>query len=118
MGLALRGEKNDQLAEAASGLCNGMYSGLVCGCLTGASIMLTLFGGRQSPPMVRELVEWFEFTFREKYGGIDCMDITGEDPYNRATRCPVLIEATYAQAKSILTEYGYDVESLIHLPEQ
>lgn len=111
MGLALRGEKNDQLVEAVGGLCNGMYSGLACGCLTGAACMLTLFGGRESAAMIKELTEWFKFTYGEKYGGVDCKDITDEDPYNRATRCPALIEATYAQAKSILIEHGYDVES-------
>lgn len=111
MGLALRGERNDQLVEAASGLCGGMHSGLVCGCLTGAACMLALFGGREAAPMIKELVAWFEVTCEEKYGGIDCRTITDDDPLNRPLRCPALIGETYAQAKNILIEHGYDVES-------
>ncbi len=56
-------------------------------------------------------MEVTQFTYFQQCGGIDCKDITDEDPYNRASRCPALIEATYVQAKTILIENGYDVES-------
>jgi hypothetical protein len=111
MGLELRGGRNEQLVEAVSGLCNGIHSGLVCGCLTGAACMLTIFGGREAAPMIKELVEWFEHAYGKRYGGIDCRDITKDDPYNRAVICPDLVTATYLQAKNILIEQGYDVGS-------
>lgn len=117
MGLKLRGEKNDQLVEAVGGLCGGMHNGLACGCLTGAACMLTLFGGRESRPMVKELAEWFESTYGEKYGGVDCSQITNNDPHIRAARCPDIIEATYARAKEILIEQGYDVGSVVDSTE-
>ncbi len=76
--------------------------------------MLGLFGGREAAPMIRELTGWFEFTYGKQYGGTSCRDITNDDPYNRITLCPALIEATYEQAKAILIENGYDLYDLNH----
>lgn len=109
MGLALRGEENDRFVEAAAGLCEGMYSGLVCGCLTGAACMLGLFGGRGAAPMVLEMTEWFTSEYGEKYGGISCGDITEGDRFNRTVRCPEVVAGTYERAKAILIEHGHEV---------
>jgi hypothetical protein len=109
MGLDMRGEENEQFAEGVSGLCNGLFSGLLCGCLTGAACMLTLFGGRKSAPMIKELAEWFESVCVERYGGIDCRDIVGDDPFKRAEICPRLLKETYETAKNILLDNDYDV---------
>ncbi len=106
LGLDLKGEENDQLVQAASGLCLGMKSGLVCGALTGGACMLTLFD-ENSDEMVQELAEWFRAVCGEKYGGIDCAEITHDDPQRRQMVCPDLIQATYLQAKRILSDYGY-----------
>ncbi len=106
LGLDLKEEENDQLVQAVSGLCLGMKSGLVCGALTGGACMLTLFD-ENSDEMVQELAEWFRAVYGEKYGGIDCTDITLDDPHRRQMECPDLIQATYLQAKRILSDYGY-----------
>ncbi|MDR1136855.1 MAG: C-GCAxxG-C-C family protein [Synergistaceae bacterium] len=108
LGLFLRGEENEQFVSSVSGLCGGAHSGLLCGALTGAACMVSMFGDSPSDSavMARELSEWFEAEYGEKYGGIDCRDITGEDPQLKCERCPRLIESVYFQAKTILEEYG------------
>ena len=105
MGLVLRGEENEQMVTALAGMCNGMQSGLICGALTGGVCMLNLFGENRFE-MTRELVDWFNSTYGEKYGGINCLEITGGDRSKKLAICPSLIEATYLQAKNILIEYG------------
>ena len=105
MGLALRGEGNEQMVTALAGMCNGMQSGLICGALTGGVCMLNLFGENRFE-MTKELVDWFISIYGEKYGGINCLDITGGDRSKKLAICPSLIEATYLQAKNILIEYG------------
>ncbi len=108
MGLSRRGEENAQMVSAVAVLCNGLYSGLLCGALSGAACMLALFGDNpaESAEMARELVEWFQSVYGERYGSADCADITGNDPQVKRERCPALMEATYLQARQILADYG------------
>ena len=106
LGLDLRGEENDQLVQAVSGLCLGVKSGLLCGALSGGACMLTLFDA-DSDEMVQELTEWFRAVYAKRHGGIDCEDITGGDLQRQQMTCPDLIRATYLQAKRILSEHGH-----------
>lgn len=111
LGLELKGEKNEQLVQAVSGLCFGIHGGSVCGALTGAACLLNIFDpGKANREMVPELVEWFKDAYGEKYGGINCSDIVGDAPVNRTVRCPSLIETAYLQAKTILESYGHDLD--------
>jgi hypothetical protein len=70
--------------------------------------MLPMFGDSpsDSADMIRELSEWFKAVYGEKYGGIDCRDITADDPLLKYERCPELIESVYLRAKTILEERG------------
>ncbi len=108
LGLEINGQENEQLVQAASGLCLGVRSGLLCGALTGAACMMNMLDpGNANAELIPELVEWFTAVYGNEYGGIDCKSISGDTPANRTQRCPALIEATYIQAKRILTDYGY-----------
>ncbi|WP_434310536.1 DVU_1555 family C-GCAxxG-C-C protein [Hominifimenecus sp. rT4P-3] len=114
MGLALKGENNDEMVRAVSGLCGGMRSGLVCGALTGAAMMLALFDEKvAAEEMIPELVQWFQDEYGEKYGSVDCNAILEGCPENKPMRCPKLIEATYLEARQILEEFGYDIEAMV-----
>ncbi|MDO5115518.1 MAG: C-GCAxxG-C-C family protein [Synergistaceae bacterium] len=106
MGLRLRGESNEQFVKAARALCNGMHSGLACGALTGAVCMLALFDDK-NVEMTKEMVEWFRYELCEKYGSVNCEDITHCDPYEKAVKCPELMKATYGRARELLEEFGY-----------
>lgn len=107
MGLWLKGEQNDRLIEAAGGLCVGLYSGMLCGTLTGASMMLSLFDREMAKTeLIPRLTEWFEDEMTGAYGGITCADIVGADPSLKAARCPAIIEKTYFEAKRLLIESG------------
>lgn len=108
LGLEIKGEENNQLVQAMSGLCHGVHSMLVCGALTGAACMMNLLDPKNAnTKMIPELVEWFMATYGEKYGGIDCANIVGNMPVNSKIRCPPLIETTYLEAKRILSSCGY-----------
>jgi len=108
MGLEALGEENERLVAAAAGLCGGMKSGLLCGALSGAACMLSMFDGENAAAMIGELREWFE----EEYGNVNCIELLDGDPSNRTRVCPQLIENTYLKAKEILGTYGYVLDEM------
>ena len=111
MGLEARGERNDRLLQAVSGLCGGVQGGLACGALTGAACMMNVLEPeRANAHMVPELAAWFSETMGADYGGVNCRDITGGDPLDKKMRCPALVEATYVQAKEIMKAYGCEFD--------
>lgn len=109
VGLELRGERNEQLLQAVSGLCGGVQGGLTCGALTGAACMMNVLDPQNANAvMVPELTAWFTVTVGEDYGGTDCQDIVGGDLLRKRTLCPGLVETTYLRARKILEEHGYE----------
>jgi len=103
LALEERGQDNAQMVEAVGALCVGLYDGLVCGALTGGALaMAILAGDRPDGVLVAELVDWF----RGEYEMIDCDVLTGDDPSVQFTRCPGMIAATYAEARTILQTHG------------
>jgi hypothetical protein len=109
LALEHRGEHNEQLLLAVSGLCGGVRSGLVCGALTGAVCMMNVLDPeRASPIMVPELVAWFTDAMEHEYGGINCANIIAGVSLNKTTRCPAVIEETYRHATEILRSHGYE----------
>lgn len=113
MGLALLREENPRLLQAVSGLCGGIQTGMVCGSLTGAAVMLSLFDEElAAKEMIPQLTEWFQHECGAAYGGMDCHTILGESLEGKAMRCPKLVESTYREAREILEEYGFDIESM------
>ncbi len=111
VGLEHRGEQNEQLLQAVSGLCGGVQDGLLCGALSGAACLMNVLAPKNAnAEMVPELVEWFTATVGADYGGTDCQDIAGGDPRNKAMRCPALVETTYQKAKEIMKANGYEFD--------
>ena len=103
MGLYLREEENDQMVSAVGGLCGGMRSGVDCGALAGAVIMLGLFDANlANTQLISELVDWFS----DRFGHTACLVILEGDMSNRIQRCPGIIKDTYLYAKGLLLEYG------------
>ena len=119
MGLEARGKTNTDLIRAMSGLAGGLgFHGDTCGALTGGACLLGLAAGRGTAEeaederlnlMVGELVEWFQKTYGQLYGGIDCAAILADDPRNRTVRCPGLVTGTYAKVKELLMLNGFDL---------
>lgn len=120
LGLELQEKENCDAVRAMNGLAGGLgFCGKNCGALTGAVCILGLFAGRgalaerehqELQPMIRELVDWFELSFGEEFGGIDCQIILGDDPWNRLTRCPRLVTEAYLKTRQILEEHGFLAE--------
>ena len=103
LALEERGQDNAQMVEAVGALCLGLFNGLTCGALTGGALaMAILAGDRPDGVLVAELVDWF----RGEYEMIDCDVLTGDDPSVQFTRCPGMIAATYAEARTILQTRG------------
>jgi C_GCAxxG_C_C family probable redox protein len=117
MGLTRRGTENPDLIRAVSGLAGGIgFSGEVCGALTGGACLLALYSGRGASEevedprmrmMIQDLMDWFSAKYGDVRGGIRCREITGDDPANVASRCPRIVWAVYAKAKSLLEEHGF-----------
>ena len=58
--------------------------------------------------MVGELVEWFSQEYGQFFGGIRCDDILGDDP-GACGSCGSIVLGTYAKARTLLAENGFDV---------
>ena len=118
MGMEHLGRENPELVRAMDGLsgAGGLnFPGKNCGALTGGACLLALFAGRGKdeetghhslPQMVQQLADWFEAGFGAEYGGIDCETILQNDPWNRLTRCPKLVNDTYFMVRQLLAENG------------
>ncbi len=119
MGLEAQGKENPDLIRAMSALAGGLgFSGDICGAMTGGACLLGLYAGRgtaeeeENPRlalMVSELLDWFTGEYGEKFGGIRCDVILGDDPANRTKRCFELVVATYEKVKTLLLENGFDL---------
>jgi len=119
MGLEAQGKSNPDLIRTMSGLAGGLgFTGDTCGALTGGACLLGLYAGRgtlDEPEderlnlMISELVDWFSEEYGNLYGGTRCEIILGDDPGNRAARCPNLVLGTYEKAKALLLENGFDL---------
>lgn len=111
LGLESRGQTNEQLLHAMSGLCGGVQSGILCGALTGAACLMNVLDpDHANHLMVPELVTWFLSMTREEYGGATCADILNGDIRNKPLRCPALVVATYVEAKDIMVQFGHEFE--------
>jgi hypothetical protein len=109
IGLDARQEENPELVDAVAGLCGGLYSGLICGTLTGAACLLSLSDRNAAKSTVPKLVEWFKKTYDTCYGGIDCVEIIDNNPGNRLERCPKIMEETYEKCRELLAESGHEI---------
>jgi len=121
LGLEAQGKTNPDAVKAISGLAGGVgFSADICGAVTGGACLIGLYAGRGSAEaeedprariMIGELMEWFNEEQTQRYGGIHCRDIIGDDPQNVAARCPGVVAAVYRQVRAILEQNGYNWES-------
>lgn len=110
LGLEATDDENPQLVDAVRGLCKGLNSGLLCGTLTGAVCLLSMLDTRAAEEhLIPRLVEWFELTFTECYGGTSCKTILDDDPMNKFERCPKIMEQTYEKCRELLSEVGHQI---------
>lgn len=109
MGLEARGDENPELLDAVAGLCGGLHSGLCCGTLTGAACLLSMYDKENARVMIPRLVEWFNLTYAECFGGTDCDLIIQDNPMNRLERCPRIMEETFEKCRELLAGFGYEI---------
>ena len=77
LGLQLRGEENEQFANASAALCKGLWSRMTCGALSGGAMLLAMFDKRKAcEEMIPELTAWFDETYGMEYGSVSCEDIS------------------------------------------
>lgn len=110
LGLEALEDENPELIDAMRGLCKGLYTGLTCGTLTGAACLLSMIDVKAAEDhLIPRLVEWFEMTFTECYGGTCCKTILNDDPMNKFERCPKIMEQTYDKCRELLSEVGHEI---------
>jgi hypothetical protein len=110
IGLDAKQDENPELLDAVAGLCGGMHFGLCCGTLTGAACLLSMLDKANARMhMIPRLVDWFETTYTERYGGIDCECILADSPMAKLERCPKIIEDTIEKCRELLAEFGHTI---------
>ena len=99
IGLEKLGKDNDDLVAAMAGLCNGMETGKVCGCLSaGICLMFLADPEGTSRRGASEMTDWFA----ESFGETDCSKLLEGKLSNKVELCPVLIENTLKKVEEIL----------------
>lgn len=99
MGLRRLGKENEDLVAAMAGLCDGMWSGRICGILSAGICLLYLVDPKEaSRNNVEELTEWFEDAFEYT----DCADLMDGNPLNKVEKCPMMLEATFQKIAELL----------------
>ncbi len=116
MALDTQDKDNPDLIRAMAGLAFGVGIGEICGALTGAACILSIYAGKgtdeeeENPRltgMLQEMGDWFRETYGGKYGGIGC-DIMTEDGALRNERCGAIVSETYTKAIEILAANDFD----------
>lgn len=110
------GLENAQLIRAMGGLCEGMGQGEICGVITGAACVLSLYAGKGTaeeemlaalPAMLTDFMAWFRGR-SSSWGGIRCEDITlASGGRNRETCGNIMLEAR-TTLLGILDAHGID----------
>jgi C_GCAxxG_C_C family probable redox protein len=116
LALESQGKENPDLTRAANGLCFGINgSGEVCGALSGAACLISLYAGKgkddetpdsQYTKMLSELTDWFRSAIGDEYGGTRCGDILARFP-DRGV-CGPIVADTYEKCMEILVSNGFD----------
>ena len=111
MGLRLHNAEDPFLENAAFGLCRGVQSGLTCGALTGAAMVLSMTDRElAASEMIPALTKWFAEKYTPENGDALCRDILAGDPGLRGPRCINLIEDVWRKTKEILEDEGFETE--------
>lgn len=114
LAMELSGEENSGVVRTMAALNEGMCgTGRLCGCLTGGSCLLAYFAGKgledeQEHPMFRKMVAdfsvWFDETWGQQYGGVNCDDILEDNAANRMLRCPEIVQSSFEKCLELLEE--------------
>lgn len=115
LGMELDGSENSGVVRTMAALNEGMCgSGRLCGCLTGGSCLLAYFAGKGLEPeeaehpafrkMVTEFSSWFEETWGQQFGGVNCDDLLEDNMANRMLRCPEIIQSSFEKCMTLLEE--------------
>lgn len=117
LAMELSGEENSGVVRTMAALNEGMCgTGHLCGCLTGGSCLLAYFAGKgleadelEHPAfrkMVADFSAWFEETWGQQYGGVNCDDILEDNAANRMLRCPEIVQSSFEKCLELLEESG------------
>lgn len=99
MGLRRLGKENQDLVAAMAGLCDGMWSGRICGILSAGLCLLYLADPKEaSQGLAEDLTDWFE----DAYGAADCTELMGGDPLARVEKCPMMLEGTFQKIQDLM----------------
>lgn len=99
LGLDLVEKDNEELVNSMKGLCNGLYSGELCGCLSAGAVTLNLLLSEEDVPQaVCELVDWF----KNAYGKVKCSELL--EGKSKMEVCPPILCQTYEKIRETYYE--------------
>lgn len=99
IGLDKMNMKNDQLVEAAAGLCDGAKCGKICGVVSSVICLMYVADAKAAESgLVQEFLDWFE----ESFGGLDCIELVGDDPMAKLEKCPMFVESAMVKLEELL----------------
>ncbi|MEL7567188.1 MAG: C-GCAxxG-C-C family protein [Dehalobacterium sp.] len=104
LGLDLLEKNNEQLVNSMKGLCNGLFSGGLCGCLSAGAITLNLILSEEDVPQaVSELVEWF----KNVNGKVNCSELLKGK--TKAEVCLPVLCQTFERIREIYDDFSCEV---------
>jgi hypothetical protein len=91
------GKEDDALVAAMAAFCEGMGEGKVCGTLAAAAAMLYVDDFPKDDPAraQRDLTDWFY----DRFGGLDCAELVGDNPIKKIEFCPGCVVETYIKLR-------------------
>ncbi|ATW25742.1 C-GCAxxG-C-C family protein [Candidatus Formimonas warabiya] len=98
LALDLLEKDNEELVNSMKGLCNGLQSGELCGCLSAGAVALTMLLPEDDVRATMELVDWFHNT----YGTVNCSELL--EGKVKAEVCPAILCRTYEKIREIYDE--------------
>ena len=105
LGVDQKDGENQGVINAVEALCNGFFTGRLCGALTGGACLMSYLVPKRavSRGLITELFDWFE----SEFSYLDCNELLKGNPLAKIELCPVMVERTYEKVMELLDDIGY-----------
>ncbi|HHT63179.1 MAG: C-GCAxxG-C-C family (seleno)protein [Bacillota bacterium] len=104
LSLDLIEKNNEELVKSMKGLCNGLFSGELCGCLSAGAVTLSLLLAEEDVP---EAVHELTNLFRNNYGKFKCSELL--EGKSKSEVCQQILFQTYDWIREIYFELADEV---------
>lgn len=123
LALDAQGISNPGLTAAMAGLCHGVAQReSACGVFGGGACLLAYYAAKGAdreeaddrlPLMLEQYSDWFGQTATDRFGGVSCAQIVGENEPDPQV-CGGLLAEAFQQVRAILSENGLELDQPVH----